>query len=48
MPRFTVELPADLVVQIDAEATRNDRSRIAEIRVLLGEAVAARRAGKTL
>jgi len=46
MPRFTVELPAELVASIDEEARRDDRSRIAEIRVLLGEAIAARRAGK--
>ena len=44
MPRFSVEMPADLLAQIDEEATIDDRSRIAEIRVLLGEAVAARRA----
>jgi metal-responsive CopG/Arc/MetJ family transcriptional regulator len=46
MPRFSIEVPADLLAQIDEEATRDDRSRIAEIRVLLGEALAARRAGK--
>jgi hypothetical protein len=46
MPRFSIEVPADVLAQIDAEAAGNDRSRIAEIRVLLGEALAARRAGK--
>ena len=46
MPRFSIEMPVDLLAQIDEEAIRDDRSRIAEIRVLLGEAIATRRARK--
>lgn len=43
MPRFSVEVPVALLKRIDAEAQRADRSRIAEVRVLLGEATEARR-----
>ncbi len=46
MPRFSVEVPRPLLRSVDAEATRHDRSRVAEVRVLLGEAIEARRAAR--
>jgi len=35
--RFSIELPEHLLVELDERALRNERSRNAEIRVLLGE-----------
>lgn len=43
MPRFSIEIPEDLLTTIDGLAVADARSRNAEIRVLLGEAVAARK-----
>lgn len=42
-PRFSIEVPVALLRKVDAEATRGDRSRAAEVRVLLAEAIEARR-----
>ena len=46
MPRWSQEAPDALLKRIDAEAARNDRSRNAEVRVLLDEALEARRSKK--
>jgi metal-responsive CopG/Arc/MetJ family transcriptional regulator len=43
MPRFSIEMPASLLRRIDAASKRNLRSRNAEVRVLLGEALDARK-----
>lgn len=43
MPRFSVEVPAPLLKRVDTAAKRNDRSRNAEVRVLLAEALDARK-----
>jgi len=43
MARFSIELPDDLLADVEASAARDERSRIAQIRVLLGEALAARK-----
>ena len=40
MRRFSLELPEHLLVELDERAERNERSRNAEIRVLLGGIVA--------
>lgn len=44
--RWTQNAPLPLVAALDREATMNDRSRTAEVRMLLGEALAARRASR--
>ena len=43
LARPNVEVSLATLKEIDREATRNQRSRSAEIRVLLSEALAARR-----
>ena len=45
-PRWSQEAPEAMLRRIDAEAKRHDRSRNAEVRVLLAEALDARRARK--
>ena len=40
MRRFSLELPEHLLCELDERAERNERSRNAEIRVLLGGIVA--------
>lgn len=44
LKRFSIEVPLELAMAVDQEASRNDRSRVAETRVLLAEALEARRA----
>jgi hypothetical protein len=41
-PRWSQDAPVALVEAVDAEARRNDRSRNAEVRVLLADALDAR------
>ena len=40
--KLTIQLPTDLVVEVDLSAEADDRSRQAQIAVLLREALAAR------
>jgi hypothetical protein len=42
MRRFSIELTDEQLAKVDREADLDDRSRNAEIRVLLAEALAAR------
>lgn len=42
MARWSQEAPEALAAMVDAEAARNDRSRNAEVRVLLADALKAR------
>ena len=45
--RFSIELPEHLLVELDKRAERNERSRNAESRVLLGGIVAREKRSST-
>lgn len=47
MPRFSIEVPLQMLTRVDLEAAHHDRSRNAEIRVLLGEALDRRASEKS-
>ena len=48
MRRFSIELPEHLLVELDERAERNERSRNAEIRVLLGGIVDGEKSARPL